>query len=219
MNFITKFLTDQGIIAVDEENGKDEKQSEKSLPQSTDGKILSQETPKASVPIERNPETDRFINIFLATLHRVAPKFFEMQTFLNKFQKTISAEKERYSTALTMTNVSQQEMLKLLDVMGEALDSEVKTASSQVKKAGDRELLNKQTQADSISQEIDGLNKQIEKLNNDIHGLQTNKQIIDDDIKKIQIANDEVTNSATLAASEVQNELKSVRDKITQHCV
>jgi chromosome segregation ATPase len=219
MNFVSKFLADQGIITVDDETGKEQKQPEKSLPQSSGGKILSQETPKVVAPTERNPETDKFINIFLARLHRDAPKFFEMQTFLHKFEKTISAEKERFSTALTMTNVSQEEMLKLIDVMGEALDGEVKTASSQVKKAGERELSEKQAQVEETSKQIDDRKKKIDLLNQEIANFETTKKGIEDKIKEIQTANDEVANSANQAATEVQTELTSVRNKIAQFCV
>jgi chromosome segregation ATPase len=213
---LKKFLVDHGYYEeeLSKDSGKDV--AKKVSTQAVTSKT-SQVSNLTSAPT-KNPEIEKFVNIFLSALHRVSPKYFEMQGYLYKFEKTIGNEKERFATALNMTNISQVEMLKQIDIMMTSLTNEETTASNQIKASGERELSEKKTQLETITNQIDTRKNQIEELNQQIKTFENDKQKLDEDLSNIQKANDEVVNSVNYASTEVHDGLTTTQNKVSQFC-
>lgn len=174
--------------------------------------VINQQSTVSSYTPQKadDPERKKFVDIFVSTLRRVSPKFFELKEFIRKFEKTIGTERERYATALNLSNAAPADMLTQIASMETALNGEVSTAISQLKASGDRELADKKKQAENLAKKIADIQRELATLEGDKNNLAQ-------ELAKIQQAHEEIINSVKGAAAEVQNELAEVKAKIEQY--
>lgn len=167
---------------------------------------VSSYTPKKA----DDPERKKFVEIFFSTLRRISPKFFELKEFIRKFEKTIGTERERYTTALSLSNSAPADMLMQIASMETALSSEMSTAINQLTASGERELSDKKMQAENLAKKIADVQRELATLESDKNNLAQ-------ELAKIQQAHEEIINSVKSAAAEVQNELAEAKAKIAQY--